>query len=322
MLTIKEIKSKKIPYEMLDDETKDYLYDTFKRYVVRKQIADANKELTSVFTHRFGVNPKQFSISFSEFNSAFVNTSLIRELSYDEVHTDYLKGLSEEQFNYHLERTGNSFERKIALMCFSMRPSERIANRIEFPVMVAYANMQTRVLKRAKYFPHKPLNEIFDQVAKEIRAEYLEQHGVPINKSKISETKVDYKSMGKKFAPVWKEMLESYQNAIEGVNLLDAIEYVRAAFIFTEQQSKGYNAQFSSLVHEASTELAQDKIWAEQQMEENPDTYIPADYDEIFSKAHENEVYRNVLLGPLKNVFSVYLEDPIFSQQTEKKKGE
>ncbi len=319
MLTIKEIKSKKTPYNQLDNETKDHLYDLFRRYVVRKQISDTNKELTSLFKQRYGLNPRAFSMSFSEFNSAFVNASLIRELSYDEIHTTYLSKMSEDQFNYHLNQKGNPFERKIALICFSMRPSERIANRLDFPVMVAYADMQTKVLEKAKKHPNKPLNEIFIQTSREIHSEYLKQHGEPINKSKIAETRTDYKSLGKKCAPVWNEMLQSYQAAVDECDPRYVSEYVRTVFAFTDRQLTAYDEKINPLKSKAASELYQDKLWAEQQMEEHPSTYIPADCDEMFSTAHELEVYKSILSDPLKAVLGDYLKDPIFVQEEKKK---
>ena len=148
MLTIKE--AKKIPFEQLDDATKEFLYDLFKRYVVRKKIADTNKTLSSMFSRKFGPNPRDYARCFNDFNSCFVSSDLIRNLTYDEIHTNFLKKMTEDQFNSFLERTGNSFDRKIALMCFSGRPSERIANRVTFPVMLAYANMQELVIEKMK----------------------------------------------------------------------------------------------------------------------------------------------------------------------------
>ena len=214
MLTFKEIKKLKIPFEMLDEETKEYLYDCFKRYVVRKQIADTNKEMTSLFVSKFGNNPREFSRAFNEFNSRFVGVNLIKQLSYEEIHTDFLKNLDEDAFNRYLSRFGNIFERKIALMCFSMRPSERIANRVEFPVMVAYANMQTRALERARKNPYKSLESIFSEVASEVRKEFSQTNGYSMNNSKIAEKREDYKALGKRAAFIWKEMLAFYKNGL------------------------------------------------------------------------------------------------------------
>ena len=167
MLTIKE--AKKLPFEQLDDETVTYFYELFKKYVVRKQIADKNKELTSLFVRRLHTtNPRDFAACFNEFNSCFVGSNLIRELDYDEIHTTFLKDMSEDRFNAHINARGNTFDRKIALMCFSLRPSERIPNRVDFPVMLAYANMQTKVLELAAKNPKMPLRQLFEQASKEI----------------------------------------------------------------------------------------------------------------------------------------------------------
>ena len=91
MLTIKE--AKKIPFTELDAETKEYFYDIFKRYVVRKHIAERNKELSSLFSRRLRTtNPREYAGYFNELNSRFVNANLIRELDYDEIHHTNLFG--------------------------------------------------------------------------------------------------------------------------------------------------------------------------------------------------------------------------------------
>ena len=56
---------------------------------------------------------------------------------------------------------------------------------------------------------------------------------------------------------------------------------------------------------------------------EIPDTYVPADYDEVFSRRYADEVYFRVMEDALMSPFTRYLEDPIFDEQAQaKKKGE
>lgn len=322
MLTLKEIKKSNIPFAELDEETKEYLYDTFKRYVVRKQIADTNKELTSLFMRRFGNNPREFARCFNEFNSRFVNANLIRELEYDEIHTDYLKSLSEDAFNYHLQRTGGSFERKIALMCFSMRPSERIANRVTFPVMVAYANMQTAVLEMANRKPTVSLETIFKDAAAMIREEFVQTNGYKINQSEIAEKREDYKALGKKAAPIWREMIEFYKKGLLDFEALEAAAFVRENFVFTSRELKYADGIFEECLRTAYNKVSEDRARAELDMEENPDTYIPADYDEVMSKRYAEEIYSDVMNKGIGSIFAKILADPIYAEKEPKKKGE
>lgn len=319
MLTIKE--AKKIPFEQLDDETKEFLYDLFKKYVVRKKIADTNKTLTSIFSKRLGPNPREYARCFNEFNSNFVSTDLIRCLTYDEIHTSFLRKMTEEQFNYFMQRTGNSFDRKIALMCFSGRPSERIANRVSFPVMLAYANMQDLVVEALNSDPKASLNRTFASTAKTVRTDFFRATGKRINDTEIAETRTDYKALGKKCAPIWKQMLEFYRAGLENLEPLEAANFVRENFVFTTNGRTQFDEVVAKAILEASNDVESDQLFATQFMEENPDYYIPADVDETFSKKHIEEVYFSKLKTPLTSVFDRHLMDPIYFEAEAKKKG-
>lgn len=324
MLTFREIKSKQIPYFELDDETKEYVYDTFKRYVVRKKIADANKELTTLFVRKCGPNPREYARCFNDFNSCFVNANLIGYLNYDEIHTTYLRDMTEDRFNAYLSETGNSFDRKIALMCFSMRPSERIANRVEFPVMVAYANMQALVLAMAKENPKMPLSMIFKDAAKLVRTDFYTSQGRKINNSKIAQKREDYKALGKKAAPVWKDMIDFYINHLQDLDALEAAAFVKQNFVFTKDEMVEFDRLIQYATDKAHKKIVDERAEAERRMEEESDTYIPADYDEVFSRAYAEEIYSDELDAPLKSILVKYLEDPIFTpkEKDQKNKGE
>lgn len=324
MLTFREIKSKKIPYFELDDETKEYVYDTFKRYVIRKKIADTNKELTFLFSKKFGPNPREYARCFNDFNSCFVNSNLIGYLDYDEVHTNFLRDMTEDRFNAYLARTGNSFDRKVALMCFSMRSSERIANRVEFPVMVAYANMQRLVLMMAKQNPKTPLSTIFRDAAKLVRTDFYTTYGKKINNTKIAEKREDYKALGKKAAPVWKDMLEFYIEHLKDLNALEAAAFVKENFVFTQDERLEFDRLIEEATGKAHKKLVEDRAEAERRMEEEPDTYIPADYDEVFSRRYAEELYSDELDRPNASVLVKLLEDPIFElkEKAPKKKDD
>lgn len=316
MLTIKE--AKKIPYEMLDDETKEYVYDLFKKYVVRKKIADNNKYLTSLFARRLGHNPREYAKCFNEFNSDFVASNLIGQLSYDEIHTTYLKKMTEDQFNAYLDRTGNSFDRKIALMCFSLRPSERIANRVTYPVMLAYANMQDKVVERIKTEPKTSLSRIFAESAKDIRADFLRQTGHKINDTQIASTRTDYKALGKKCAPIWKGMIEYYSSNLPSDKPFESLNFVRNNFVFMDEDLKEFDEKVNAIIFETDKYINNERITAQNFAEENPDEYIPADIDELYSDSYVNMAYFEALKKSLEEVFQKHLRDPIFLESSPK----
>ena len=71
MLDVREIKKSKLSFEQLDAETKEYVYDLFRRYIVRKKISDNSKELTTLFARKLRTNdPRQYSLCFNEFNNS------------------------------------------------------------------------------------------------------------------------------------------------------------------------------------------------------------------------------------------------------------
>lgn len=318
MLTIKE--AKKLPFEVFDDESKDYFYDLFKKYVVRKKIADNNKYLTSLFAKRLGHNPREYAHCFNELNSDFVASNLIGQLSYDEIHTTYLKKMTEDQFNAYLNRTGNSFDRKIALMCFSMRPSERIANRVTYPVMLAYANMQDLVIQRIISEPKVKLSQIFADSAKKVRADFVSQTGHKINNTQIASTRTDYKALGKKCAPIWREMLEFYSSNLPSNKPFESLNFVRNNFVFMDKDLKEFDEKINAIVIETENGINSERLTAQSFAEEYPDEYIPADIDELYSDNYVNTAYFEAFKDSLEEVFQKHLRDPIFLEASPKTK--
>ena len=319
MLTTKE--AKKIPFEQLDDESQNFFYEQFKRYIVRKQIADTNKELSAMFSSFLRTSdPRKYASCFNSFNSYFVSTNLIQQLDYDEIHTTFLRDMSEERFNAYLNRYGNTFDRKVALMCFSLRPSERIPNRVSFPVMQAYANMQTMVLELAAKNPRASLDDIFKHAAKTIRLEFFKTHGHSINDTEIATERTDYKSMGKKTAPIWQSMLELYKKRLYDLPALEAAAFVLDGFVFTEKDKKFLMPRIEDAQNKACSNLVDARAFMEMQAEENPDTYNVADYDEVFSRTYAEEIYSDAVIPALHTLFNKYLSDPIFAPKETKEK--
>lgn len=316
MLELKD--ARKLPYTELDEETKEYIYDLFKRYVVRRQITEQNKELTKLFSHRYGNNPREYSACFNSFNSSFLNTNLIRELDYDEIHTDFLREMSEDRFNYQLAKA-RTFDRKMALICFSGRPSERMANRMEFPVMVAYANMQSLVLEMAKSNPRVSFDYIFEEARKKIRYDFYQTNGYKINQSNVLPERVDYKSIGKKCAKLWKEMLEFYMTGLKEVKTSEAVAFIAENFIFTDRIYQDYNDSLAVATKKGENSLESQRAVMEEQKERFPESYDVADYEEVmFSQNYENETIMEYIRDVMFSIFHEYLEDPIFAPKAPK----
>jgi hypothetical protein len=219
-----------------------------------------------------------------------------------------------------LQRTGNSFDRKVALMCFSMRPSERIANRVTFPVMLAYANMQDLVIEKMQSDPKMNLNRVFAESAKQVRTDFFRATGKKINDTDIASERTDYKSLGKKCAPIWKQMLEFYKAGLENVEPLEAANFVRENFIFTTKGRTQFDEIIGNAILDASKEVENNQQFFTQFMEDNPDDYIPADVDEAVSKKYIEEIYFSKLQAPLESVFDRHLLDPIYLEAGAKKK--
>ncbi len=317
MLTISE--AKKIPYSQVDSETEAYLYDMFRRYVVRKQIADNNNMLKSVFAKKLRTsNPRDFSNCYNHFNSAFVNANLIGQLSYDEASTDFLRSLSEDEFNRHLNSPHNSFERKIALICYSGRASERIANRAEFSVMVAYANMQQKVMEYVKKFPQKSLTQIISIAAEEVRTEHKTTTGIKINDTSVAEKRTDYKSLAKKAAPVWQSMLASFLVDLDAGGSLDVESFMRQYFIFTKADKQPFDEMCEEAKSRADVSLKKEQGSATARKIRFNSYYDVSDYDEVFSPGYATEVYNDELKIEAKKIFNKYIEDLNF---TPKEKG-
>lgn len=320
MLTLKE--AKKIPYEQLDRETQEYVYGLFNLYNVRKQIAENNKALSKRFGTYLGtIDPREYSRCFNTFNSAFIGCDLIKELEYDEIHTSYLRDMSEDRFNAHLNSYYNSFERKMALICFSTRQSERIANRVDLPVMVAYANMQFKVLEALKANPKGgSLSTIITDAADDVRREFYETHGYKLNQSEVAETRTDYKSVGKKAAPIWKSMLECYKQLLRDYRSIEAADFIFKSFVFTEHDKRAFMSIYDTMMNQASRRLEMDRQNAKNMAELFPGYYNQADYDEAFGRGHAEEVFSEYIESGMDMLLDKYLTDPIYEEKPKEKK--
>lgn len=157
----------KTEFSKLSFDDQKSLYYQFQRYAVRKEIADNNALLSSIFK-KVG----DYSSYFNAFNSAFIGNHNMIDLLYDG-ELDSLPYMSNASFESKLSNA--KFERQIALICYSLRNNERIPNRVDFPVLIAYANMQNRVLKY--YRQGVRVIDAIDRAGQETREEFLNKYG-------------------------------------------------------------------------------------------------------------------------------------------------
>lgn len=315
--------AKKIPFEKLDSETQQYYHDLFKKYVVRQQIADLNKDLTALFIKTTkSANPKDYSKGFNQFNNYFANSNLISQLSYDESCTGFLRNMTKDQFNAYLKRNGGSFARKIALICYSSRPTERIANRLNFETMQAYANMQHYVLSHSKSQTKDSLDKLFSDASKQIRHDFEQTYSYSYLNSPISSDTFDYKSVGKKCADIWKSMLIYYFKEIQNMSPIDAVDFISQNFIFTELDRKSYFNLLEKIPEIAKTKLNEHKLIAENNARTMPDFYDVSDYNEVYSKHFEDVIFSETTIETICSVLHKYLDLPAFekTQNTSKSK--
>ena len=318
MIPTKE--AKKIPFESFDDESKQYYYDLFKSYVVRKQIADTNKELISLFASKMKTNnPREYAKGFNSFNSYFANANLISKLSYDEINTSFLRKMTEDQFNYYLKRTGNDFYRKLALICYSTRPSERIANRLNFEAMQAYADMQYYVLNQLR--DNLSLDSMLKNAASKTRKEFQQKHSYDYSQTPIAEKRTDYKSLAKKMSPIWKSMLNYYVKELTKINPNEASQFVLENFVFSAADRDFYLKTLENIPALANSEIEKQREIAVNNLENMPDYYNVGDYDEVFSKKFEEEMFEFAANSAVLSIFYKYLDDPIFKLENAKEKA-
>ncbi len=283
-------------YTELSKEEQQYVYSTFMRYIVRKEVAEQNTVLSSYFSNG-NANARVISNYFNFFNSSFANCNLISQLDYREVNTDYLRELSDESFNRLITQAG-SFSRQAALICFSQRNHERIPNRVSYEVLVAYANMQYRTIQNIESKKFSNIYDAMTNAAKITRQEFELQFGHRINDTRaLSECK-DYKRPGKKTSMVWNNMTEHYSEAIETMTGDQAIDYLKKYFAPTLKMQTGLNAsaEASKRVTTSTLKSRFEQMLDAMHIKEGDqltfDSYANiADYDEIKSPAYvETEI--------------------------------
>ena len=150
---------------------------------------------------------------------------------------------------------------------------------------------------------------------------FMKTYGKKINQTTIANVRTDYKSLGKKAAPVWKQMLEFYMNGLKDIRVLEASSFVLENFLFTDQAKNEFMEKIEPAMKKGAEQLQADREFMQNQAEEMPDYYDVADYDEVmYSKYYADEVYAGFMQEPMQAVFHKYLRDPIFEDKAPKEK--
>ena len=211
MININDIVKKE--FIDLSKEEREFVHKLFLKYYVRREIAEQNKKLSKIFSMQNN-SSQSIATFFNYFNSSFLNCNLISCLSEQEAATYYLSNLSNDEFNYLVNST-TSFNRQMALVCFSLREHERIPNRVDLKTMIAYANMQNLAIKNIESGTYKSIYDAITNAAQTIRHEFKQKYGHSLNDNRAKETCENYKAPGKKISSVFIKMLSQLQKEIE-----------------------------------------------------------------------------------------------------------
>lgn len=287
-------------YSELNKDEQDYVFTTFMRYLVRKEIAEQNSVLSSYFSNGSS-NSKVISQYFNYFNSLYANCNLISQLTYDEVNTNYLLNLSDEGFN-RLINNASSFSRQAALICFSKRNHERIPNRVKYNALVSYADMQYRTIQNIESGNYRNIYDTMTDAAKITRREFENKYGYKINDTRALGEYQDYKRPSKKTAIVWNNMNKHFANRIENMNGNESVDFLKEFFAPTLKMKTELEASIESSkrITKNSMKSRFETILDAMKIKEGDqltfDTYANiADYDEIKNPRYiENEINESI----------------------------
>ncbi len=318
MININDIVKKE--FIDLSKEEREFVHKLFLKYYVRREIAEQNKKLSKIFSMQNN-SSQSIATFFNYFNSAFLNCNLISCLSEQEASTYYLANLSNDEFNYLVNST-TSFNRQMALVCFSLREHERIPNRVDLKTMIAYANMQNLAIKNIESGTYKSIYDAITNSAQTIRHEFKQKYGHSLNDNRAKETCENYKAPGKKISSIFIKMLLQLQKEIELMPQNEAQKLIETLFSPTDASMQNLKKAVAIAPIKAEQEVIRARAIQEElaiksrkngNVEFNDYCDI-SDYDEAFSSTYEQECLNNeinsalfVNLSPLQTELSNHL---------------
>lgn len=322
MININDIVKKE--FIDLSKEEREFVHKLFLKHYVRREIAEQNKKLSKIFSMQNN-SSQSIATFFNYFNSAFLNCNLISCLSEQEASTYYLANLSNDEFN-HLVNSTTSFNRQMALVCFSLREHERIPNRVDLKTMIAYANMQNLAIKNIESGTYKSIYDAITNAAQTIRHEFKQKYGHSLNDNRAKETCENYKAPGKKISSVFIKMLSQLQKEIELMPQNEAQKLIETLFSPTDASMQNLKKAVAIAPIKAEQEVIRARAIQEElaiksrkngNVEFNDYCDI-SDYDEAFSYSFEQQCFKEEMIEALMtNLKSVQIE---LSSQLSKKK--
>ncbi len=322
MININDIVKKE--FIDLSKEEREFVHKLFLKYYVRREIAEQNKQLSKIFSMQNN-SSQSIATFFNFFNSSFLNCNLISCLSEQEASTYYLTNLSNDEFNW-LVNNASSFNRQMALVCFSMRDHERIPNRVDLKTMIAYANMQNLAIKNIESGTYKSIYDAITNAAQTIRHEFKQKYGHSLNDNRAKETCENYKAPGKKVSTIFLKMLSQLQNEIEAMPTHEAQKLIETLFTPTDLSMQNLKKAVAVTPIKAEQEIkTAQNIQKNIAIKSNTDGKIEfddycdiRDYDEAFSYSFEQQCFKEEMIEALMTNLKP-IQNEISNQLSKKK---
>lgn len=272
-------------------EEQEMIRFSLKKFLVRNQISEQNKELRDHFSKKSS-NYDAVAYNFNNFNSCFMGVDLYSLMnSYDDL----------DEYTYFSrpenERKMFEFNYDIARAIFSKKAGERIPNRVTLPIMVAYADMQSKVLALMvgnKY----DVDEIIEWSAREVRKEYQEKYGKPLNDSEIQPLEEAHKFNTKSNCKKWVSYLKALKSELSTKTVAEMKEILEKNLFLTELERerlarnvKNASEKAKQIVKDQQNSFKEKSlIYGEDGGFEFNEYANPADYDEIFSAEYIDDM--------------------------------
>lgn len=299
-------------FKDLSPEDRQYIEKTFLRYIVRREVADSYRILSSIFSNG-RPDARVIAGHFQTVNSSFVNCNLISQITYQEATTDVLKDKSPESFNYRLSTTYN-LKDGAAVILFSRRPNENIPNRVNYETLIAYADMQARIIDNLRSRSFRSTFDAIVDAAKTTRHEFYQKYGRKIEDTHVTEQCQLFSHPGKKTATLWIKMLDYYQEQFNAMDPGLALTKIQSMFTPTMTMKEKLSSQLDVVEEKTRREVQEYRSFVEKKFKAKPgqninmfDDYANiADYDEAYSAQYELGVYKDNLEDVIKHVFEDY----------------
>lgn len=276
-------------------EEQEEIRKSFLKFFVRKEIANQNKKLKEIFS-RYGESYAEgVTFGFSNFNSAFVDLDFVKTLNdYESMDESKYFSLSEN------ERKIYDFNVGISQICMYKTPGVSIPNCVSLPLMVAYANMQNKVLLNVGKFSDNILDVIYN-AGIEIRGDYLKKYKKTLNDSSVRKASEAHKTDTKSNCKKWVAYLEFLKFEISNGESRQSIDYLFENVFLTDKNQLRILESLERASQEAVRNIEQKRDHMKKSSLSNyededkvdlefNDFANIADYDEVFSEDYYEDM--------------------------------